>query len=64
MKYWICKECALIHSEKTTMCSCGNDEPYVFGNATWLHFNSVEALEKWIKLMRERMGAKVKYAGD
>lgn len=63
MRYWICTNCGLIHSENTVKCECGTSILF-FLMHRWLHFDSVEALEKWIKLMNTRMGAKLKYAGD
>lgn len=65
MKFWICRECGLVHSDKTTKCECGNSIlSLVLTKYPWVYFNSVEELEEWIVKMKKHMGAKLKYAGD
>lgn len=65
MKYWICMDCGLVHSEKTVKCKCGASILLIlFVSHRWLYFASVEALEEWIGKMNKHIGAKLKYAGD
>lgn len=61
MRYWICTNCGLIHSEKVAKCECGM---HVFLAQNWVEFSSEQALKVWIELMNKRMGAKLKYDGD
>jgi len=60
LRYWICPQCAMLNDEKQYYCrNCQTPLfPFIF-SVNWLQFETVEALKKRVKLMREKMGAKV-----
>ena len=60
MRFFICPKCSCINKEDAQKCdNCGLPMLTVImlPNVRWIQYESVEALHRWLKLMKRTMGS-------